>query len=166
MSVSSARMAGMFIAGMAGIENTAVTAASVTAVPSGWRTVTSIVLSPDGQPCHETLRGRSLQRFHRHIELDGIDDTQPLKLDPHAVDLGPWKHHLELDHRALVHAVRMQMNHVDQVVARREHVRPGAEILLESLARIEPETQLRAIARNRLFRDCLPRHAHVRAGLG
>jgi hypothetical protein len=40
-------MAGMFIAGIAGIENTAVTTASVTGAPSGCRTVTSIVLSPD-----------------------------------------------------------------------------------------------------------------------
>ncbi len=47
VSFASARIAGMFIAGIAGMENTAVTAASVMAVPSGWRTVTSIVLSPD-----------------------------------------------------------------------------------------------------------------------
>ena len=37
----------MFIAGIAGMENTAVTAASVIGEPSGCRTVTSIVLSPD-----------------------------------------------------------------------------------------------------------------------
>ena len=37
----------MFIAGIAGMENTAVTAASVMGEPSGCRTVTSIVLSPD-----------------------------------------------------------------------------------------------------------------------
>jgi hypothetical protein len=37
----------MFIAGIAGIEKTAVTATSVTIVPSGCLTVTSIALSPD-----------------------------------------------------------------------------------------------------------------------
>ena len=47
VSFVSLRMAGMFMAGIAGIEKTAVTAASVIAVPSACRTVTSIVLSPD-----------------------------------------------------------------------------------------------------------------------
>ena len=46
-SFASLRMAGMFIVGIAGMENTAVTSASVIAVPSGCLTVTSIVLSPD-----------------------------------------------------------------------------------------------------------------------
>ena len=40
------RMAGMFMDGIAGIENTAPTEASVTGAPSGCTTVTSIVLSP------------------------------------------------------------------------------------------------------------------------
>ena len=45
-SFASLRMAGMFIVGIAGMENTAVTSASVIAVPSGCLTVTAIVLSP------------------------------------------------------------------------------------------------------------------------
>ena len=44
---ASLRIAGMFIAGMAGIENTAVTVASVTGAPFRSVTLTSIVLLPD-----------------------------------------------------------------------------------------------------------------------
>jgi len=40
-------MAGMFIAGIAGIENTAVTVASVTGAPFRSVTITSIALLPD-----------------------------------------------------------------------------------------------------------------------
>jgi hypothetical protein len=40
------RIAGMFIDGIAGMENTVVTVASITGEPSGCFTVTSNVLSP------------------------------------------------------------------------------------------------------------------------
>src|SRR6187200_2107298 len=113
--------------------------------------------------CYPERTTTSLQRFHWHVELDGIDDAQSLKLDPHAIGLGPWKHHLEFDHRPVVDAIRMLMNHVDEVVARCQHVRPCPEILLESITRIEPEAQLRTISGNRLFRDRFHRHTHVRA---
>jgi hypothetical protein len=44
---ASLRIAGMFIAGMAGMENTAVTVASVTGAPFRSVTLTSIALLPD-----------------------------------------------------------------------------------------------------------------------
>ena len=47
VKAASLRIAGMFIAGIAGMENTAVTDASLTGEPSAPLTVTSIALSPD-----------------------------------------------------------------------------------------------------------------------
>ena len=65
-----------------------------------------------------------------------------------------------------VRAERMQVDHVNQVVARRQHVPPGAEVLFEALNRIDVKHHLRPRPCRRLLRKRRQRHAHVLIGLG
>jgi len=72
-----------------------------------------------------------------------VDDTVTQKLDPDAIHACTWENHVELDFRTAVGQERMGMHHVDQVVARGEHMTPGAEILLESFHGAEVELNVR-----------------------
>lgn len=68
-----------------------------------------------------------LEVAHGNVEMD-VHHTLALELYPDSIRLWPGKHDLELDHLMLIHTKRMEMQHVDEVVARGEHMCPGAEI--------------------------------------
>ena len=53
------------------------------------------------------------------------------------------------------------MDHVDEVVARGEHVTPGCEILLESIGRLHAKVHLRLETRDRLRRIRCQFHRHI-----
>src|SRR5262245_19580865 len=87
-------------------------------------------------------------RFYRDIEMDGVYNAVPLELHPNAVSTSSWKGEIELNLRRAVCYQRVRMHHVDQVVARRQHMAPGAKIFLESLAWRDAKAQLRVAARD------------------
>src|SRR5215510_6588883 len=77
------------------------------------------------------------QSFHRHIEVHGVDDALPLKLNPDSIAFAAWEYHVELNLRSAVRDERMLMNHVDQIITGDQHVAPGREILLQTVFRAD-----------------------------
>src|SRR5215469_9374772 len=80
---------------------------------------------------------QSLQLRHRNIEPCGVHHTLTLKLHPYAIGPCARKDDVELHLRPAVSDEGMIVNHVDQFIARRQHVAPGAEIELQSIGRFE-----------------------------
>ena len=83
------------------------------------------------------------QFLNGNVKVDCIHNAIALKLDPYTV--GPWtrKRKVELDLRTSIGDEWMRVGHIDQVVARGEHMTPGAEILLESFHGAEVELNAR-----------------------
>ena len=77
---------------------------------------------------------RWLERLDRDVEMRGVHDAMALELHPDPVHARPREDEIELHLRTAVGDERMRVDHVDQVVAGRQHVAPGAEILLEAIA--------------------------------
>ena len=67
-------------------------------------------------------------RANRDVEMCRVDDALPLKLNPDPVDARTREGQRELHLRAAIGDVRMRVDHVDEVVAGRQHVAPGAEV--------------------------------------
>jgi esterase/lipase superfamily enzyme len=72
-----------------------------------------------------------------------------------ATGTGPWEHRFVFDPRAAIGQKRVLVHHVDQIVARDQHVAPGAEVLLQWLLARDDETQLRAGGRERSIGNSL-----------
>ena len=94
--------------------------------------------------------------------MRGIHDTVTLELDPDSIGARPREDDLELDSRSAVGEKRVLVHHVDQVVARHEHVAPHSKVLLESALALDDKAQLRPRGRDGPFGDRLERHSQVR----
>src|SRR4051812_48565553 len=57
-----------------------------------------------------------LQLPDRNIEGHRVHHTLPLKLHPDAISDGPWKNHVELNHRTSLRQKRMVVDHVAEVL--------------------------------------------------
>src|SRR5262245_22817080 len=93
-----------------------------------------------------------------YVEVDSIHYAISLKLNPHPVRARPRKDDAELYLRTAVGDEWVLMHHVDEVVARSKHVRPHAQVFLESFAWINREADLgprsgRWLRRNGFERD-------------
>src|SRR6476619_4810333 len=86
------------------------------------------------------------------VEMRRVDDAVALELHPDAVDAGPREREAELHLRAAVSDVGMRVDHVDEVVADGEHMAPGADILLQAVARRQMNANLRGQAGDGVFR--------------
>ena len=85
--------------------------------------------------------------------MDRIDYAIPLELYPDAVRADTRKGEIELNLRRAICDKRMRVDHVDNVVACRQHVAPGAKVLLEAVARRYVEAHLCVPSRNGLRWD-------------
>jgi hypothetical protein len=83
--------------------------------------------------------------------VHGAHRALALQLNPDAVDARAREHHLEFHLRTAVGEQRVLVHHVDEIIARDQHVRPCAEILLESSFGGDRQPHLRAGGRNWLF---------------
>src|SRR5437868_8024463 len=63
-----------------------------------------------------------LQILHRNIELRRIHHALALKLHPHAIHTLAREVNIELHLGPAIRNERMRVNHVDQIVARGQHV--------------------------------------------
>ena len=66
--------------------------------------------------------------------MDGVHHAISLDLHPHAIHTGTREREHELHLRAAVGEEWRRMHHVDQVLTGCQHVSPGAEISLETIA--------------------------------
>src|SRR6266576_2815386 len=83
------------------------------------------------------------ERFHGHIKLCRVDHALALELHPDTVGFRSREDHVELNLRTAICDERMLVEHIDQILARREHVSPCAEILFESFTRLHSKIHLR-----------------------
>src|SRR3989442_4999246 len=88
----------------------------------------------------------------RHVEVSGIDDALTLKLHPHPIHASTWKDEAEQHLGTAVRERWMLVQHVDQVIARREHVAPRTKQSLNPRARAESTAHLRWLTGNRIWR--------------
>src|SRR4051812_10319150 len=98
-----------------------------------------------------------LQILHGHIELCRVDHALALELNPDPVYPLAREVDVELElrtgfFRTHIRDERMGVDHVDQVVARREHMPPRADVLLDSISGLEAEKYHRLLAGDRLGR--------------
>src|SRR5262245_7481879 len=86
-------------------------------------------------PAVSQHRGRASlesQFLDGNVKVNGIDDTIALKLYPHTVGPRTREGQVKLDLRGSIGDERMRVRHVDQIVARCEHVPPGAEVFFKT----------------------------------
>ena len=93
--------------------------------------------------------------------MRGIHLALTLELDPHAIVLGARKGNVKLNLRPTVGDERVDVDHIDQVLARDQGVSPGPEQLLETVAGGQLKMQLRLEARQRLRRLGLQIHTQI-----
>src|SRR6185436_16029208 len=90
----------------------------------------------------------------RYIKMNSIDDTLPLELYPDAISADTRESQIKLNLRGPIGKKWMGMDHVDQVVAGRQHMTPGAQILLEAFSRTDRKAHLSVRPGNRLSWNC------------
>ena len=105
------------------------------------------------------LRTSSAQRirsecFHRNIEMSGVDDAVSLKLDPDAIHPCARKNEIELNLWPAIGKEWMCVHQVDQIVARGEHMAPGAEVLFKAFGGIQVELDIRGETGDRFGGNC------------
>src|SRR5271155_4865680 len=93
------------------------------------------MLGGSGVMCIEDLS----KLHHWNVECRGIDDALALELHPHAIHAFARENYVKLRLRTAVGDERVGVNHVDQIVARGQHMPPGSQILLHPVERFELE---------------------------
>src|ERR1700733_314177 len=91
-----------------------------------------------------------LQLLDRNIEVGGVHHAIALELHPHAISSRARELHTELDLRAAIGNERMGVDQVDQIVARRQHVCPCADVFFQAVGGRYPEIDLRLLRGDRL----------------
>src|SRR5689334_16298457 len=81
-----------------------------------------------------------------------VHNAVALKLDPDAIHARTRKNEIELHFRLSIRNERVRVDHVDQVVAGRQHMTPGAEILFEAIAWVDGEPHSSGRTGERLIR--------------